>query len=273
VHIHRGNLVFTPTRDDFVTVEHGYLVVDDDGTIIECVESLCDRHGQIAITDHRDRLIIPGFTDAHVHAAQLPNTGLHYNTELIDWLHALTFPQEARFDDHGYADAVYTRFVETLLRNGITSSVVMTTNHADTTSMLVDKLVEAGLKSCVGKVSRDQNVPDLSGDDTTQGIADSRRFIEDNLTKSTLVIPAVAPSVSMVCSRELMTALAEQAAEFDVPCHLHLGEPHRGRCDAEDVPGLHGLRRDVRARRPDDGRQYRCRPRDSSHRAGKAGDS
>jgi guanine deaminase len=224
VHIHRGNLVFTPTRDDFVTVEHGYLVVDDDGTIIERVESLCDRHARIAITDHHDRLIIPGFTDAHVHAAQLPNTGLQYNTELIDWLHTLTFPQEARFDDRRYADAVYTRFVETLLANGITSSVIMTTNHAGTTGMLVDKLIEAGLKSCVGKVSRDQNVPDLSGDDTTQGIADSRRFIEENLTKSTLVIPAVAPSVSMVCSRELMTALAEQAAEFDVPCHLHLSE-------------------------------------------------
>jgi guanine deaminase len=224
VHIHRGNIVFTPTPEGFVTVEHGYVVVGDGGTIVECVEELSDRHVGIAVTDHDDRLVIPGFTDAHVHAAQAPNIGRQYNTELIDWLETLTFPQEARFGDHAYADAVYTRFVEALLRNGLTSSVIMATTHADTAGILVDKLAGTGLKAWVGKVSQDQNVPDDAAEDTMQGIADSRRFIEENLGKSALVIPTIAPSVSMVCSRELMTALAGQAAEFDVPCHLHLSE-------------------------------------------------
>jgi guanine deaminase len=224
VHIHRGNIVFTPTRQDFATLPHGYIVVDDDGTIVECVERLSDRHADTAVTDHNDRLIIPGFTDSHVHACQLPNAGLQYSTELIDWLHTLTFPQEARFDDEEYADAVYTLFVESLLRHGITSSVVMGTIHARTTSMLVDKLAEAGLRACVGRVSRDQEVPSNSREETAKEISDSRRFIEETLAKSTLVTPAIAPSVSMVCSRELMIALAEQAVEFNIPCHMHLSE-------------------------------------------------
>lgn len=224
MHIHRGNIVFTPTRQDFVTLRNGYLIVDDDGIVAECVETLPDRYAGVAITDHGDRLIIPGFTDAHVHASQLPITGLQCSTELIDWLHTLTFPQEASLQDVAYADAVYALFVESLLRNGITSSVVMGTIHADSTGILFDKLVEAGLKAYVGKVSRDQNVPPNSLENTAREIADSRRFIEENRTKSTLVGPTITPSVSMVCSRELMTALAEQAAEFDLPCHMHLSE-------------------------------------------------
>jgi guanine deaminase len=227
VDIHRGNIVFTPTREHFVTVENGYVVVDDDGTIIECIEALSDRHAEAAVTDHHDRLIIPGFTDAHVHASQLPNTGLCYNTELIDWLDELTLPQEAHLADPDYARVVYTAFVAALLRNGITASVIMATIHADTAGILVDTLVEAGLKACVGKVSQDQNMPDgglEDLEDTAEGIAAARAFIEGNLAKSKLVVPTIAPTVSMVCSREMMTALAGQAAEFAVPAHLHLSE-------------------------------------------------
>ncbi len=224
MHIHRGDIVFTPTREQFVTLHRGYVVVDDDGAVSECVQALSDRHADMPLTDHHDRLIIPGFTDAHVHASQLPITGQQCSMELIDWLHTLTFPQEASLADATYADLVYGRFAELLLQHGITSSVVMGTVHADTTTILVDKLADAGLKACVSKVSRDQDTPQDSRNDTSRELADSRRFIEENLTKSELVTPAVAPSVSRVCSRELMSALAEQAAEFNIPCHMHLSE-------------------------------------------------
>lgn len=224
MHIHRGNIVFTPTPHGFVTVEGGHVVVDEDGAVVECTETLPERYAGAPVTDHGDRLLIPGFTDAHVHASQLPITGLQCSTELIDWLHTLTFPQEAGLRDPGYAEAVYSQFVEALLRNGITASIVMGTIHADTTGILVDKLIEAGLRGCVAKVSRDQNAPADSLAGTAAEIAESRRFIEENLGKSPLVVPAIAPSVSMVCTRELMTALGEQAAEFDIPCHMHLAE-------------------------------------------------
>lgn len=222
--IHRGNIVFAPTPQEFVTLPDGYLVVGDDGMITDCVAQLPDRYAGAPVTDHGDRLVLPGFTDAHVHACQWPITGLQGSTELIDWLHTLTFPQEAALRDPAYADAVYAAFTESLLRNGITSSIVMGTIHAEATGVLVDKLVAAGLRSCVAKVSRDQNAPTDSRQDTAAEIADSRRFIEATLSRSPLITPAVAPSVSMVCSRELMSALAQQAAELDIPAHMHLAE-------------------------------------------------
>lgn len=222
--IHRGNIVFTPSPQDFVTLANGYIVVDDAGVITECLPQLSDRYAGAPVTDHGDRLVLPGFTDAHLHASQLPITGLQGSTELIDWLHTLTFPQEAALRDPTYADSVYGAFIESLLRNGITGSIVMGTIHAQTTAILVDKLVAAGLRSCVAKVSRDQNAPDGSRTDTAPEIADSRRFIEQTLSKSPLVIPAIGPSVAMVCSSELMAGLAQQADEFGIPCHMHLAE-------------------------------------------------
>ncbi|MEB3034548.1 amidohydrolase family protein [[Mycobacterium] nativiensis] len=222
--IHRGNIVFTPTPQDFVTLANGYVVVDDDGVVAECLPELPDRYAGAPVTDHGDRLLLPGFTDAHVHACQLPITGLQGSTELIDWLHTLTFPQEAALRDPEYADSVYRLFVESLLRNGITSSIVMGSMHAESTGVLVDRLIAAGLRACVAKVSRDQNTPEDCREDTAQELADSRQFLKQTLGKSPLITPAIAPSVSMVCSRELMAGLAQQAAEFDIPCHMHLAE-------------------------------------------------
>lgn len=222
--IHRGNIVFTPSPQDFVTLADGYVVVGDDGAIVDCLAELPDRYAGAPVIDHGDRLLLPGFTDAHVHASQLPITGLQDNTELIDWLHTLTFPQEAALRDAAYADSVYSEFAESLLRNGITGSIVMGTIHAETTGVLVDKLVAAGLRSCVAKVSRDQNTPADSRADTATEIGDSRRFIEQTLSKSPLVTPAIGPSVAMVCSSELMAGLARQAAEFGIPAHMHLAE-------------------------------------------------
>src|SRR5690625_1796441 len=103
VHIHRGNIVFTPTPRGFVTLMSGHVVVDDGGLVVECVSDLPERYAGVPVTDHGDRLVLPGFTDAHVHACQLPITGLQGSTELIDWLHTLTFPQEADLGDSDYA--------------------------------------------------------------------------------------------------------------------------------------------------------------------------
>ncbi|OBG00595.1 amidohydrolase family protein [Mycolicibacter sinensis] len=60
-----------------------------------------------------------------MHACQLPITGLQSGTELIDWLDTLALPQEAALADTAYADSVYRQFGESLLRNGITGSIVV----------------------------------------------------------------------------------------------------------------------------------------------------
>ena len=89
--------------------------------------------------------IISGFNDLHVHAPQLPNRGLGMDRELLPWLNAYTFPEEAKFGDEGYAKRVYGRFVRELWRVGTMRAAVFATIHAPSARVLADLMEAAGL--------------------------------------------------------------------------------------------------------------------------------
>ena len=61
--------------------------------------------GDWAVEDHRGRLLLPGFTDTHVHSPQI-DVIASYGTELLDWLDTYTFPAELRHADPAEAAAI-----------------------------------------------------------------------------------------------------------------------------------------------------------------------
>lgn len=221
---YKGNIIYTKTFQEFTTVESGYITVDDSGKVEGVYESLPEHLLGVETEDFGDSLIIPGFTDSHVHASQMPNIGIGYNTELIEWLDTLTIPQEIRLHDPEYAKPVYHDFAQELLRYGITHSIIMTSIHTDTTSILVDELVKTGLKAYVGRVCEDCNTLEDAMEETEVSVRESDRFIRENLGKSDLVKPIVTPTLSMLCTRKLMKELAGQAEKYHLPVQMHLSE-------------------------------------------------
>lgn len=216
-----GNFVFTPTRRSFRLLSGGCVLVDGDGVIQEVLDHLPpDFPGRVV--ELGPGLALPGFVDCHVHASQYPTMGLGYNLELLPWLEKYTLPQEARLHKEDYALRVYRRFVRELWRNGITRSIVMASNDTGSTYLLFDLLAKSGLGAYVGRVCMDQNTPDRES--TAGAIRESRRFLQLAGGKSALVRPIVTPTLSMVCSHELMAALGRQAAEFSAPIQAHLSE-------------------------------------------------
>ena len=128
--IYRGNLVYTPTPEQFVTVERGVLVVEDgkvryagsaDGCPAECL-----RWDE---TDYGHRLLIPGFVDLHLHAPQFRNMGLGTDMQLLPWLETYTFPEEARFADTAYGERIYKALINRLWEEGTTRSVLFASIH------------------------------------------------------------------------------------------------------------------------------------------------
>ena len=72
--IFKGDIIFTPTPQEFVSLEGGYIVVSN-GKVEGLYEELPETFKGVEITDFGRRLIIPAFVDLHVHAPQYYQIG------------------------------------------------------------------------------------------------------------------------------------------------------------------------------------------------------
>jgi len=156
----------------------GILVVRD-GRIAaagDAAEVLPSLPPETQVTDHRGKLIMPGFVDTHVHYAQT-DVIASYGAQLLDWLERYTYPAEARFADPAHAAEVADFFVRELFANGTTTAMVFATSHPAS----VDAIFAAGqarsMRLIAGKVLMDRNVPASVRDTADGGFDDSRALI------------------------------------------------------------------------------------------------
>ena len=103
-----------------------------DGRIVDVgpADTLRARHPQARVHDHGQKLVSAGFIDAHVH---YPQTAIiaSWGKRLIDWLNTYTFPEEMRFSDRAYADAVANRYLDLVLARGTTTVCSYGTIHPE----------------------------------------------------------------------------------------------------------------------------------------------
>lgn len=114
--------------------------------------------------DHRGRLILPGFIDAHVHSAQIDVIGA-WGTQLLDWLTRHTFPAEQRMADPQHARRVCGVFLDALLQQGTTAACVFPTVHDVSVQALFEAAEGLGMRLIAGKVLMDRHAPPALCDD------------------------------------------------------------------------------------------------------------
>ena len=123
--IYRANILFTPTKEEFKVLEHGYIVVGDDGKVVDTFSVLPAEYAAEPVIDFGDKLLIPAMNDLHVHAPQYRNQGIAMDLELLPWLNTYTFPEESKYKDLAYAEKMYRRFVHDLWANGTMRTVAL----------------------------------------------------------------------------------------------------------------------------------------------------
>ena len=220
----RGNLCYCKDCNSISTKPHAYLVCRD-GVCAGIFDTLPEQYAALPLTDFGDRLILPGMTDLHLHAPQFSFRGLGMDMELLDWLNAYTFPEEAKYAELDYADRAYSQFVAYLRRSVTTRAVCFATVHAPATELLMEKMEQSGLVSYVGKVNMDRNAPDYLCEASVEASLDATEaWIAATKERFSRTKPILTPRFIPSCSDELLRGLRTLAEKHDLPVQSHLSE-------------------------------------------------
>jgi guanine deaminase len=251
LHGARGPLVHAPLLGQIEYQADAVITFDDEGNIkhvIDCrteegeqLASCLEREGRL-FTSEIDQVLIPGLIDLHVHAPQFPQLGKCLDVPLEDWLMNYTFPLEARYVDHSFAEHVYDHLVRELISHGTTTAVYFATIHSEASLALARRCLTHGQRAVVGKLSMDNPLecpPFYREDSASASVAGTREFIEAvaglDGNGAGLVKSAVTPRFLPSCTDELMAGLSKLAAEHN--CHV---QTH---CSESDWEHNYGLKR------------------------------
>lgn len=207
--------------DAAVRIEEAVLVGDGKIVDVGAVDAL--RAPEATITDMGEALILPGFVDAHVH---YPQTGIiaSWGKRLRDWLETYTFPEEARFEDAGYASDVAARYLDLCLAHGTTSVASFCTVHPQSVEAFFAAAQARGMRVVAGKTCMDRNAPDGLRDSAQRAYDESRALLEAWHGVDRLQY-AITPRFAPTSTPEQLEALGSLWAERpDCLMQTHLSE-------------------------------------------------
>lgn len=220
-----GDFIWPQSSTELAFRPSAWAVCDEKGKCAGVFDELPERYAALPVKEHAGRLIIPGYTDLHLHAPQYRNIGLGMDRELLDWLEALTFPEEARFEDPAYADGVYGDFVKELRRGFTTRAAIFATVHGPATLRLMELLEKSGLRTMVGKVNMDRNCPDYLREESAEAsLADTETWLSSLAGRFKNTAPILTPRFVPSCSMPLMEGLGALAELYSLPVQSHLDE-------------------------------------------------
>jgi guanine deaminase len=200
-------------------------VLIDGGRIVAVGEAAKLRASAPAakVHDYGQKLISPGFIDAHVH---YPQTAIiaSWGKRLIDWLNTYTFPEEMRFADQAYATEIANRYLDLVLARGTTAVCSYATIHPASVDAIFTAAQSRGMRLFAGKTCMDRNAPEGLRDTAQSAYDDSKALLEKwhGVDRLSYVI---TPRFSPTSTPEQLAALGALWREYpDCLMQTHLSE-------------------------------------------------
>ena len=235
----KASFFHSPKYGDIEFLKQALVFVSSNGIISKVIRQddenyleLLEKHSKDNnFFDFKDKIILPGFIDLHIHAPQWPQAGLALDDELSYWLNNFTFPLESKYQDLDYAREVYSDLVKTLLANGTTSAMYFGTIHNEATLELAKICASYGQRGFVGKVVMDDKTmnPDFYRDNSTkEAIDNTEKFILDvqTLAKDIFqgVYPVITPRFVPSCTDNALLELGKLAKKYNCYIQSHCSE-------------------------------------------------
>jgi len=170
-------------------------------------------HPEAATLDWRGGFVLPGFVDTHVHFPQMRIIG-GLGRSLLDWLHQVALPEEARMADVAYATSTAKAFLGALASHGTTTALVFGAHFAPATSALFEAAEGSGLRVISGLVVSDRHLrPELH-----QSPADAYRESTDLIRRfhrRGRLLYAVTPRFALSTSEAMLEVCQTLLAEHE----------------------------------------------------------
>lgn len=230
--LYRATFLHTPTNaftdPDALRFEEDGAVLVRDELVVQSgpYAALRAEYPHELAEDLRGGLLLPGFVDTHVHYPQLRIIG-GLGLPLLDWLDQVALPEEARFGNIVYAEAVAHEFCRALISNGTTTALAFGSHFAVAVEVLFAEAERAGLRLVAGQVVSDRLLrPELH---TTPEIAhqEGKTLIERWHGRGKLLY-AVTPRFSLSASEAMLDACAALMGEYpELRFTSHINENER----------------------------------------------
>jgi 5-methylthioadenosine/S-adenosylhomocysteine deaminase len=176
------------------------------------------------VIDARNRILLPGFVQTHIHLCQTLFRGAADDLALIDWLKQRVWPMEAAHTPESLYASARLGIAE-LIKGGTTCALTMeTVNH---TEAVFHAIEVSGFRATAGKCMMDQ------GDDVPEALIEE---CDDSITESIKLLNrwhgesdgriryCFAPRFAVSCSRRLLERVAQLSREHSVMIHTHASE-------------------------------------------------
>lgn len=201
-------------------VADGLIRIDADGRIaaVEVVTGACE-----VPETFPGAVLLPGFVDAHVHFPQTRVLG-SASGPLLPWLERSVFPEEARFAEAAYAEAVAVEFCDALVRMGTTCASIYSSSHPVAAEALFAELDRRGLRGAAGLTLMDRGAPAAVLLAADAAIAACERLIERWHGHDGRLQFCVTPRFALSCTPELLKMAGRLAERHALPVQTHLAE-------------------------------------------------
>ncbi len=186
-----------------------------EGEIVELGPAVEPQPGD-EVLDAGAMALLPGFVNAHTHAAMTLFRGYADDLPLMEWLVGHIWPVEKRMDDEDVYWGTRLACVE-MIRTGTTCFWDMYW-HAHAGARAVE---DAGVRA----VSAAPLIDDCDPDKSERACADAERSLAAiSDAGGDLARPGLAPHAIYTLSEQSLRWVAERSVELEVPVQIHLSE-------------------------------------------------
>lgn len=217
---YHGNFIDTEEPGQFTAHPDSYLRVNEDG-VIEGFADFPDPSDEVA--ELGKGLVIPAYTDLHLHSSQLPMTGLGCDGTVEEWFDSYCHPTEQAYENEEYADRVNRALVSELVRYGSLHVVIMSSVSKKATENLYRHLCDAGIGAFLGKMNSDF-AESGKAEETTEDSLDETRQLAEEFVGNPEVSYIISPEYIPTCSEALLFGLGRLAGEQRLPVQSHMNE-------------------------------------------------